>query len=109
MAQWKAEDERHFAELCRRAGEQSLQLQKLAQPPQEEVKRNAPAPPQGSAPPPKGEAPSPPPQADAAPSHRSGFSDADRETLLILAVLLFLLRQRADRELLWALLYILIA
>lgn len=103
MAEWKAEDERQFAELCRRAGEQSLQLQKRAQPPREEPKREPPSPP------PKQEAASPPPQADAAPPYRSGFSAADRETLLILAVLLFLLRQRADRELLWALLYILIA
>ena len=32
----------------------------------------------------------------------------DQETLLILVVLAFLLRCRADRELIWALLYILL-
>ena len=32
----------------------------------------------------------------------------DQETLLILVVLAFLIRQHADRELLWALLYILL-
>lgn len=35
-------------------------------------------------------------------------STLDQETLLILVVLAFLLRCRADRELIWALLYILL-
>ena len=45
-----------------------------------------------------------PPQAPV-PARRPAL---DQETLLILVVLAFLLRCRADRELIWALLYILL-
>lgn len=109
MPQWKPEDEALFAELCRRAEQQS----------REAALRAAPAPPP---PPPKGAAgafaPTPPAAASgggAAPHPVSAHSPPrsprptlDQETLLILVVLAFLLRCRADRELIWALLYILL-
>ena len=96
MPQWKPEDEALFAELCRRAEQQS----------REAALRAAPAPP-------------PPPPAAAGggaprrvPSQTAPLAarrpTLDQETLLILVVLAFLLRCRADRELIWALLYILL-
>lgn len=68
MPQWKPEDEALFAELCRRAEQQSREAAPLA----------------------------------------ARRPTLDQETLLILVVLAFLLRCRADRELIWALLYILL-
>ena len=107
MLQWKPEDEALFAELCRRAEQQS----------REAALRAAPAPP----PPPKGAAgafaPTPPAAAGGGAPRRVPSQTAplaarrptlDQETLLILVVLAFLLRCRADRELIWALLYILL-
>lgn len=106
MPQWKPEDEALFAELCRRAEQQS----------REAALRAAPAPP-----PPKGAAgafaPTPPAAAGGGAPRRVPSQTAplaarrptlDQETLLILVVLAFLLRCRADRELIWALLYILL-
>lgn len=105
MPQWKPEDEALFAELCRRAEQQS----------REAALRAAPAPP-----PPKGAAgafaPTPPAAAGGAPRRVPSQTaplaarrpTLDQETLLILVVLAFLLRCRADRELIWALLYILL-
>lgn len=99
MPQWKPEDEALFAELCRRAEQQS----------REAALRAAPAPP----PPP----PTPPAAAGGGAPRRVPSQTAplaarrptlDQETLLILVVLAFLLRCRADRELIWALLYILL-
>lgn len=84
MPQWKPEDEALFAELCRRAEQQS----------REAALRAAPAPP-----------PRVPSQTAPLAARRSTL---DQETLLILVVLAFLLRCRADRELIWALLYILL-
>ncbi|MFR6412264.1 MAG: hypothetical protein ACLUNX_09305 [Angelakisella sp.] len=107
MPQWKPEDEALFAELCRRAEQQS----------REAALRAAPAPPP---PPPKGAAGLPPRRLRRrAAARRAGFlpkprplrpaaPPLDQETLLILVVLAFLLRCRADRELIWALLYILL-
>lgn len=107
MPQWKPEDEALFAELCRRAEQQS----------REAALRAAPAPPP---PPPKGAAgafaPTPPAAAGGAPRRVPSQTaplaarrpTLDQETLLILVVLAFLLRCRADRELIWALLYILL-
>ena len=107
MPQWKPEDEVLFAELCRRAEQQS----------REAALRAAPAPPP---PPPKGAAgafaPTPPAAAGGAPRRVPSQTaplaarrpTLDQETLLILVVLAFLLRCRADRELIWALLYILL-
>ena len=109
MPQWKPEDEALFAELCRRAEQQSREAALRA--------ASAPSPPPSA----KAErAPGPPPPAAAsgggaaphlvsAPSlARSPRPTLDQETLLILVVLAFLIRQHADRELLWALLYILL-
>lgn len=109
MPQWKPEDEALFAELCRRAEQQS----------REAALRAAPAPP--PRPPPKGAAgafaPTPPAAAGGGAPRRVPSQTAplaarrptlDQETLLILVVLAFLLRCRADRELIWALLYILL-
>ena len=108
MPQWKPEDEALFAELCRRAEQQS----------REAALRAAPAPPP---PPTKGAAgtfaPTPPAAAGGGaprqvPSQTATLAVCrpalDQETLLILVVLAFLLRCRADRELIWALLYILL-
>ena len=108
MPHWKPEDEALFAELCRRAEQQS----------REAALRAAPAPPP---PPPKGAAgafaPTPPAAAGGGAPRRVPSQTAplaarrptlDQETLLILVVLAFLLRCRADRELIWALLYILL-
>lgn len=107
MPQWKPEDEALFAELCRRAEQQS----------REAALRAAPAPPP---PPLKGAAgafaPTPPAAAGGAPRRVPSQTaplaarrpTLDQETLLILVVLAFLLRCRADRELIWALLYILL-
>lgn len=96
MPQWKPEDEALFAELCRRAEQQS----------REAALRAAPAPPP---PPPKGAAGGAPHRV---PSQTAPLAarrpTLDQETLLILVVLAFLLRCRADRELIWALLYILL-
>lgn len=110
MPQWKPEDEALFAELCRRAEQQS----------REAALRAAPAPPPPP-PPPKGAAgafaPTPPEAAGDGAPRRVPSQTAplaarrptlDQETLLILVVLAFLLRCRADRELIWALLYILL-
>ena len=97
MPQWKPEDEALYAELCRRAEQQS----------RETARRAAPfSPPSantiGAAAPPPGRTPHPV-------SLSSPVRPAlDQETLLILVVLAFLIRCRADRELLWALLYILL-
>ena len=96
MPQWKPEDEALFAELCRRAEQQSRAA----------ALRAAPAPPP---PPPAasgGGASPPQPPVPPQPTVRRPF--LDQETLLILVVLAFLVRCRADRELLWALLYILL-
>lgn len=106
MPQWKPEDEALFAELCRRAEQQS----------RDAALRAAPAPPPPS---PTGtgraSAPTPPAAAGGGASHPSAQPPVlsrrptiDQETLLILVVLAFLLRCRADRELIWALLYILL-
>ena len=107
MPQWKPEDEALFAELCRRAEQQS----------REAALRAAPAPPP---PPLKGAAGAFAPTPAAAgggaprrvPSQTAPLAarrpTLDQETLLILVVLAFLLRCRADRELIWALLYILL-
>lgn len=98
MPQWKPEDEALFAELCRRAEQQS----------REAALRAAPAPP----PPPKGAAGAFAPTPRRVPSQTAPLAarrpTLDQETLLILVVLAFLLRCRADRELIWALLYILL-
>ena len=77
--------------------------------------------PRRRAPPPKGAAgafaPTPPAAAGGGAPRRVPSQTAplaarrptlDQETLLILVVLAFLLRCRADRELIWALLYILL-
>ena len=102
MPQWKPEDEALFAELCRRAEQQSRAA----------ALRAAPAPPP---PPPKGAAGAfapTPPAPRRVPSQTAPLAarrpTLDQETLLILVVLAFLLRCRADRELIWALLYILL-
>ncbi len=106
MPQWKPEDDALFAELCRRAEQQS----------RDAALRAAPAPPPPS---PTGtgraSAPAPPaagggasPRPSAQPPVLSRRPTLDQETLLILVVLAFLLRCRADRELIWALLYILL-
>lgn len=101
MPQWKPEDEALFAELCRRAEQQS----------REAALRAAPAPPP---PPPKGAAGALPPRRlrpagggapRRVPSQTAPLAarrpTLDQETLLILVVLAFLLRCRADRELIW--------
>lgn len=106
MPQWKPEDDALFAELCRRAEQQS----------RDAALRAAPAPPPPS---PTGtgraSAPTPPAAAGGGASHPSAQPPVlsrrptlDQETLLILVVLAFLIRCRADRELIWALLYILL-
>ena len=106
MPQWKPEDEALFAELCRRAEQQSREAALRAAPP--------PPPPKGAA---GAFAPTPPAAAGGGaprrvPSHTAPLAarrpTLDQETLLILVVLAFLLRCRADRELIWALLYILL-
>lgn len=107
MPQWKPEDEALFAELCRRAEQQS----------REAALRAAPAPP----PRPQGGGRGFCPHAACGggggaprrvPSQTAPLAarrpTLDQETLLILVVLAFLLRCRADRELIWALLYILL-
>ena len=60
----------------------------------------------GAAPPAAGGGASPPPAAQ--PPVLSRRPTLDQETQLILVVLAFLIRCRADRELIWALLYILL-
>lgn len=104
MPQWKPEDDALFAELCRRAEQQS----------RDAALRAAPAPPPPS-PTGTGRASAPtPPAAGGAASHPSAQPPLlrrptlDQETLLILVILAFLIRCRADRELIWALLYILL-
>lgn len=106
MPQWKPEDDALFAELCRRAEQQS----------RDAALRAAPAPPPPS---PTGtgraSAPAPPAAAGGGASPRPSAQPPllrrpilDQETLLILVILAFLIRCRADRELIWALLYILL-
>lgn len=107
MPQWKPEDEALFAELCRRAEQQS----------REAALRAAPAPrpaPQGGG---RGFCPHAACGGGGGAPRRVPSQTAplaarrptlDQETLLILVVLAFLLRCRADRELIWALLYILL-
>ena len=91
MPQWMPEDRTRFDDLRRRAEQQS----------REAARRAAPAaPPEGASP----QRAAVPPQAPV-PARRPAL---DQETLLILVVLAFLLRCRADRELIWALLYILL-
>ena len=115
MPQWKPEDEALFAELCRRAEQQSREAALRAAP------APPPPPPAPPPPPPKGAAgafaPTPPAAAGGGAPRRVPSQTAplaarrptlDQETLLILVVLAFLLRCRADRELIWALLYILL-
>lgn len=105
MPQWKPEDDALFAELCRRAEQQS----------RDAALRAAPAPPPPS-PTGTGRASAPaPPAAGGGASHPSTQPPVlsrrptlDQETLLILVILAFLIRCRADRELIWALLYILL-
>ena len=106
MPQWKPEDEALFAELCRRAEQQSREAALRAAPP--------PPPPKGAA---GAFAPTPPAAAGGGAPRRVPSQTAPlaarrptlgQETLLILVVLAFLLRCRADRELIWALLYILL-
>ena len=104
MPQWKPEDDALFAELCRRAEQQS----------RDAARRAAPAPPPPS-PTGTGRASAPtPPAAGGGASHPSAQPPLlrrptlDQETLLILVILAFLIRCRADRELIWALLYILL-
>ena len=104
MPQWKPEDDALFAELCRRAEQQS----------RDAALRAAPAPPPPS-PTGTGRASAPaPPAAGGGVSHPSAQPPLlrrptlDQETLLILVILAFLIRCRADRELIWALLYILL-
>lgn len=104
MPQWKPEDDALFAELCRRAEQQSRDAALRAAP--------APPPPSHTG---TGRASAPtPPAAGGGASHPSAQPPLlrrptlDQETLLILVVLAFLIRCRADRELIWALLYILL-
>ena len=110
MPQWMPEDRTRFDDLCRRAEQQSREAARRAAP---AAPPSPPAPqaPAGDTPPPAAppEGASPkraavPPQAPV-PARRPAL---DQETLLILVVLAFLLRCRADRELIWALLYILL-
>lgn len=108
MPQWKPEDEALFAELCRRAEQQS----------REAALRAAPAPPPAAAGGVGAKAPAAPLGGGGGGAPRRVPSQTaplaarrptlDQETLLILVVLAFLLRCRADRELIWALLYILL-
>ena len=107
MAQWKPEDEAQFQELLRRAGEQARELSRLAQEP------SPPPPPQAPpAGPARREAAAPSATAGGGGSGGRGFlaglAGTDSVTWLILALILFLQRQRADRELIWALIYILL-
>lgn len=95
MPQWKPEDDALFAELCRRAEQQS----------RDAALRAAPAPPPPS-PTGTGRASAPaPPAAGGGASHPSAQPPLlrrptlDQETLLILVILAFLIRCRADREL----------
>lgn len=104
MPQWKPEDDALFAELCRRAEQQSRDAALRAAP--------APPPPSHTG---TGRASAPtPPAAGGGASHPSAQPPLlrrptlDQETLLILVILAFLIRCRADRELIWALLYILL-
>lgn len=108
MPQWKPEDEALFAELCRRAEQQSREAALRAGP-----RRRRPRPPRGrrgfcphAACGGGGGAPRRVPSQTAPLAARR--PTLDQETLLILVVLAFLLRCRADRELIWALLYILL-
>ena len=106
MPQWKPEDDALFAELCRRAEQQS----------RDAALRAAPAPPppshtgtgRASAPTPPAAGGGASPRPSAQPPVLSRRPTLDQETLLILVVLAFLIRCRADRELIWALLYILL-
>ena len=97
MPQWMPEDRTRFDDLCRRAEQQSREA--------------APQAPAGDAPPPAAPPEGAPPQRAAVPPQApvpARRPALDQETLLILVVLAFLLRCRADRELIWALLYILL-
>ena len=102
MAQWKPEDEQQFQELLQRAEVQARELSRLAPPPPE-------APPE-----PPGRCASPPPIYAAGGGGRAPqrptdtLLGMDTETLLILVLLVFLIRQKADQELILALLYILL-
>lgn len=107
MPQWKPEDDALFAELCRRAEQQSRDAALRAAPtppppsPTGTGRASAPAPPAAA-----GGGASPRPSAQ--PPVLSRRPTLDQETLLILVILAFLIRCRADRELIWALLYILL-
>lgn len=133
MAQWKAEEQQQFEELLRRAEKQSRELAALAPPPPAPpvgapARCSAPAPPaaagggagrardsESGAP---GAVGHPSPEAGAAaireePPLRGSVSllpglALDSDALLILVLLIFLLRQHADRELIWALVYVLV-
>lgn len=112
MPQWKPEDERLFAELCRRAEQQSREAARRAAsapppvPPSAKAGGAAAPSPPAAAP---GGSPARTPQRPAPSAPGAARRPAvDQETLLILVVLAFLIRQHADRELLWALLYILL-
>ena len=121
MPQWMPEDRTRFDDLCRRAEQQSREAARRAAPaapppppaPQAPAGDAPPAPqaPAGDAPPPAAPPEGTPPQRAAVPPQPpvpARRPALDQETLLILVVLAFLLRCRADRELIWALLYILL-
>ena len=110
MPQWNPEQEAEFQELCRRAAEQSRELAgRVPQPPPGEAvsgQGGGAAAEQSSAPRASGAGT----RASPAVPFRQGQGcpTVDRETLLILLILAFLIRQKADRELVWALLYVLL-
>ena len=110
MPQWMPEDRTRFDDLCRRAEQQSREAARRAAP-AAPPPPPAPQAPAGDAPPPAAPPEGAPPQRAAVPPQAPGPARRpalDLETLLILVVLAFLLRCRADRELIWALLYILL-
>ena len=118
MPQWNPEQEAEFQELCRRAAEQSRELAgRVPQPPPDEAvggQSGGAAAEQSSAPRAGGAGTRASPacgSAAATPAvpfrQGQGCPTVDRETLLILLVLAFLIRQKADRELVWAMLYVL--
>ena len=107
MPQWKPEDERLFAELCRRAEQQSREaaLRAASAPPPvpPSAKAGGAAAPSPPATAPGGGARTPQRPAPSAPG-AARRPAVDQETLLILVVLAFLIRQHADREKVTALL-----
>lgn len=102
MAQWKPEDEQQFQELLQRAEAQARELSQLAPPPPMAPEE------------PLGRCASPPLYAAGGGGSRAPqrlpdtLLGMDTETLLILVLIVFLIRQKADQELILALLYILL-